>query len=261
MASAIYLFCLSDRTCIPEIAAGIAGDSQFLHQHGGIYALAMRVALDEFCGGEAKRRLEDPAWVTPRAIEHGRVIAEAFRCAPVLPVRFATLFSSEHALDEFIARNAAAIGRFLEDAREREEWGIKAMVDRRRLKRCLVAASLREPTDSISPGLRYIRERRAEQSAERELNGWLEQACESTAATISEHAVAIRRRAILDAAPQADGRETILNLAAFVARSRVDDLRRCVEEINAQREPQGLSFALTGPWPPYSFCPPLDAPP
>ena len=95
MDAGIYIFCLSNMQCpgFPESSSKL--DRLFLHRHGDLCAIAKRVSLDEdSCGPDADRRLEDPAWVTPRALDHGRVIAEVFRASPVLPVPFGTLFSS-----------------------------------------------------------------------------------------------------------------------------------------------------------------------
>ena len=124
-------------------------DRLFLHRHGDLCAIAKRVSLEEFCGPDADRRLADPAWVTPRAIDHGRVIAEVFRGSPVLPVPFGTLFSSPRVLGDFLEQNADLIKGFFEYAAGCEEWGIKAMLDRERLKRSLIDRSrMRDPPPS-----------------------------------------------------------------------------------------------------------------
>ena len=59
---------------------------------------------------------------------------------------------------------------------------------------------------------------------------------------------------------QPDGREEVLNLAALMRRDRVDEFHHHVEIINRKYADEGLALALTGPWPPYSFCPHLESP-
>ncbi len=145
----------------------------FVHQLGDLYAIAKWVWLEEFCGPEAERRLNDPVWVTPRAIDHGRVIAEIFRHSPVLPVPFGTLFSSDKALEDFLERNADPIKGFFEYAADCEEWGIKALLDRETLKRSLIDSITEAESAAVSPGLRYLRQRRAEQMAEQQSSVWL----------------------------------------------------------------------------------------
>ncbi len=73
----------------------------FAHRHSGLAALLGVVAVDEFCGPEAERKLADLGWVGERALRHERVIEEGFRRGPVLPARFGTLF--------FVARGRGAL--------------------------------------------------------------------------------------------------------------------------------------------------------
>ena len=51
--------------------------------------------------------------------------------------------------------------------------------------------------------------------------------------------------------------EMILHAANLLLRSGVDGFRKRVEAVGAAYAEQGLSLDLSGPWPPYNFCPPL----
>jgi hypothetical protein len=261
MDAGIYIFCLSTLRCpnFPESPSAL--DRLFLHRHGDVCAIAKRVSLEEFCGPDAARRLADPAWVMPRAIDHGRVIAEVFRNSPVLPVPFGTLFSSPRALGDFLERNADLIKGFFEYAAGCEEWGIKAMLDRERLKRSLIASIADAESAAVSPGLRYLRERRADQMADQQSAAWLERNLSVVVDALEQCATRSCQRRILDDTKQLDGREEALNFAALLRRDRVAEFRRRIEAINRERAEDGLSFAVSGPWPPYSFCPALDSPP
>lgn len=262
MATGLYIFCLSKTPCLEYFDPSPDDELNrlFLHRYRDLFAVAKWVSLQEFCGLEAQQRLEDPAWVTPRAIEHGRVIADVFRNSPVLPVPFGTLFSSSEALEQFLEQNAPLIRNFFEYAGGCEEWGVKALLDRDRLKRSLVSSIAEEESGADSPGLRYLRNRRAEQLADKRLSSWLELNFELVAAALGEYATELRQRRILDDSKQPDGREAVLNLAALITRDRVTKLQQRIEAINLERTDLGLSFALTGPWPPYSFCPALGEP-
>src|ERR1700691_4246745 len=102
MDAGLYIFCLSNMQCRDFPESSFESDRIFLHRHGDFCAIAKRIALEEFCGPDAEQRLADPAWVTPRAIAHGRVIAEVFRGSQVLPAPFGTLFSSVRVLGDFL---------------------------------------------------------------------------------------------------------------------------------------------------------------
>jgi hypothetical protein len=55
--------------------------------------------------------------------------------------------------------------------------------------------------------------------------------------------------------------EMVLNWAFLLPRMAVADFRRRVERANAQPQLKGLTFEVSGPWPPYSFCPVLETHP
>ena len=263
MDPGIYIFCLSNTQCPDFPGSSCELDRLFLHRHGNLCAIAKRVSLEEFCGPEADRRLADPAWVTPRAIDHGRVIAEVFRSSPVLPVPFGTLFSSPRVLEDFLERNANLIEGFFEYAADCEEWGIKALLERstaHKWLRAQIAVACASSGAPASAGLRYIQQRQSEAAAEKQLQHWLLGACESIARSLDDCASDRRQRAILDPAIPDDSRELVLNLAALIPRERREDLFAHIENSNAERAEQGLSFVLNGPWPPYSFYPPLVTP-
>jgi gas vesicle protein GvpL/GvpF len=261
MDAGIYIFCLGTTRCpgFPESSSEL--DRLFLHRHGELCAIAKRVSLEEFCGPDADRLLADPAWVTPRAIDHGRVVAEALRDSQVLPVPFGTLFSSERALEDFLDRNGELIQGFFKYAAGCEEWGIKALLNREQLKRSLIESIANAESAAVSPGLRYLRERRADQIADQQSGAWVERNLKPVSEAVDQCATRSCERRILDDSKQPDGREEILNLAALLARDRVAEFRRRIEAINHECAEGGLSFALTGPWPPYSFCPELDSSP
>ena len=46
----------------------------------------------------------------------------------------------------------------------------------------------------------------------------------------------------------------LLNGAYLVAAGREDELRAAVEELRARFGPDGVTYELTGPWPPYNFA-------
>jgi len=261
---ALYLFYLAR----PESSVSLRlfelqeADRLFAHSHADCTAFLGVVSIDDFCGPEAERKLSDLKWVSERAVRHERVVEHGFRRGPVLPARFGTLFSSLDALDRFIEQNRQTIIKFLDDVRGQEEWGIKALLERPAAKKWLgaqmVAAAANAP--SRSPGMRYLQERRAQAAADKELQRWLSGCCESMAGSLDQYATDRRQRKILEDADPEDSRELVLNLALLVPQERLTGLFAHIENINAQHAGQGLSFLLNGPWPPYSFCPPLLMP-
>lgn len=262
---AFYLFYLTAEEparCAKASTSGAAATC-FAHQHAGLAAMLAVVAIDDFCGAEAERKLGDLGWVSERALWHEHVIERGFHRAPVLPARFGTLFSSLPALERFIEANRKTIAGFLDAVRGQEEWGVKALLERpvaRRWLRARIGGGPQDVAQPSSPGVRYLQERRAEAAAERELQSWLAENCEAVARSLDEHATRRRQRPRLESAAAGDLREVLLNLAALVPQERRERLFEHIGRINVERAQQGLNFVLSGPWPPYSFCPPLETP-
>jgi CheY-like chemotaxis protein len=76
---------------------------------------------------------------------------------------------------------------------------------------------------------------------------------------LDSYASASRQRGVT--AQAAAEPQPLLNLAFLVHRESVADFRRCVERAGVQHQAAALQLALSGPWPPYSFCPALEMPP
>ncbi|MBI2200221.1 MAG: GvpL/GvpF family gas vesicle protein, partial [Candidatus Rokubacteria bacterium] len=81
------------------------------------------------------------------------------------------------------------------------------------------------------------------------------------ARALLEHAVEFREREVVSGGAPDEAGARILNWAFLVPRSRVDDFRARIQRINAEHAPHGLVLDLSGPWPPYSFCPSLEPEP
>ena len=51
--------------------------------------------------------------------------------------------------------------------------------------------------------------------------------------------------------------EPLLNLALLLAADRVGDMRTGVDKLATEHSRKELHLEVSGPWPPYSFCPML----
>lgn len=89
------------------------------------------VSRQDFVGPEAEDRLRDLAWAGPRALHHQAVIRDLMDQGPVIPVRFATLFSSSEVLRARIDGHREVLRAFLARTRDRAEWSVKALYDRK----------------------------------------------------------------------------------------------------------------------------------
>jgi len=255
---AIYLFCLALPQVELELEGGGLDDGNPLlcWQFKDVVAIVSKVGMEEFCGPEAKARMQDLAWVGPRACRHEAVVEEAMRFSPVLPARFATLFSSLESLEEFLEKNYASIRRFLDRVAGRDEWAVKGMLDGKKAKEAIFSASLarqKQDLSCLSPGMRYLREQRVLAGLEEELNRWLEETCQEVMEDLRRVEATFERRPVLPLSAEREDKEMVLNCAFLVPRSVVENFRRRIQKVNGSHAERGLIFESSGPWPPYSF--------
>jgi hypothetical protein len=266
MRNAVYLFCIARSSLLPAIE-GTGLDDQsplFLHSCMDITAVASFVGLEEFCGPAAESGLQDISWVAPRACRHEEVVEQVMRCSPVLPVRFGTIFSSLESLEKRLCEHHDRISGFLDEVAGKEEWAVKGLLDRTKaredIRRALLAVEA-ECLDAMSPGMRYLHEQRIMADAEKELRAWLTEVTKEIVHDLNCYAVSFRERMVLSRDAVGDDRDMLLNWAFLVPPSCAEYLRARINRANSDHFDRGLAFMLSGPWPPYSFSPSLEAEP
>jgi hypothetical protein len=258
----VYLYCFARSALLQVVEAkGVDGrDPPVLRRFDDVSAVVSLIPSDEFCGPAAKTRLEDLSWIGPRACRHEAVVEEVMRHSPVFPVRFGTIFSSLERLDCVLERHRDSISAFLNRVAEKEEWAVKAFVNRATATEGLFQMSLAghgERLAASSPGVRYLEERRIRTDVEKELKGRLSKACKEVAEGLSNCASDWRERKVLPV--EAEGCDMVVNWAFLVPESAMTEFRAQIDRANARYARQGLRFQGSGPWPPYSFFPCLDA--
>jgi hypothetical protein len=260
---AVYLYCLGRSGLLPDLEGiGVDGNNPlFLHSFQGLGAVLSTVPLAEFCGAAAEERLQDLTWVGPRACRHEEVVEQAARYSPLLPARFGTIFSSLDGVEALLKTHHDPILKFLDQVTDKEEWSVKGLLDRAKVKEQLFSAQRANEADrlaSLSPGMRYFQEQHIRSKVEKELNGWLKGVCQEVSAHLGRHAAVSCERKVLSREVTGMDRDMVLNWAFLVPRKAVADFRTRIEQANAEHDRQGLVFQLSGPWPPYSFCPALE---
>ncbi|MFO0579362.1 MAG: GvpL/GvpF family gas vesicle protein [Polyangia bacterium] len=263
----LYLFCIS--ACEPSLihGEGLAQAPLAAVTHDGLVAVTCEVALAEWTGPGAEQQLGDIAWLGPRALQHEAVIESVMPHGPVLPLRFGSLFSSAAALHAWLGAAAPRIREFLTgSAAACEEWAIKGWLHAEQATAARLAADPRFQALPAAPGARYLREQKLRQEAERSVRAWARGVGADLASGLQELGVAARPLRVLgnqggsQGSKQAGSRpeEAVFHFALWVPRARLAELAQRLERVQAELAAQGVTLDLTGPWPPYSFCPQLD---
>ena len=264
MSTGIYLFCLTPKDPHLQVA-GIGVDGVhplFVLESFGAFAVLSEVALEEFGGKESRGKLDDLTWVAPRLARHEEVIQSVMRQAPILPVRFGSVFSSIHELSISLKNHRESLAEFFVNTTGQKEWAIKAYADMAKVRSEILAVRMAAGKARLavpSTGLPYFQEKKIKVEVERSVVSWLKERANDILVTVGEVSSTIRECQLL--APEAIGRgdDMFFHAALLVPDRLVGRLQGVATEWNNDHEVSGLRFESSGPLPPYHFTPVLDA--
>jgi hypothetical protein len=253
-----YVYGVVDATAPPPAGSGLEGEVAAVPE-GPVAALVSRVPLSEYGEEPVRARLEDPAWLEEKARAHEAVLEGALRAGPVVPFRFLTLYRDEDELREFLTRRGVDLGGVLERVRGKVELGVKAFVDRARLAPALARENeavrkLDAAIEAAASGKAYLLRRQRDQVVDEQCTRLLLDCAQASHARLSAAAEAAVSNPPQPRELSGRSEEMVLNGAYLVP---VDDARlsAAVAELEAEYGSFGITFELTGPWPPYNFVP------
>lgn len=259
----LYVYCFADARKIAS------NDQPFCHDDGvavwsfavgEVAALVRVVALADFCDETAESRLGDLAWVGPRACRHEAVVERAMQVSPVFPAGFGTLFRSYDGLRASLRRHQVPIRDFLDRAAGKREWAIKAYAIKVRPEAMAAMEAERCPELSAqSPGIQYLQRRQMQPALAAALLAdavaGAGRVAERLTGFVSETRTLTAPPAVIPA-----GRLFVGSFAFLVEDYLAETFRGEVHRLSDELSRRGLELALSGPWPPFSFLPALDAP-
>ncbi len=248
---------------VQEIGPGV--DPRFnveLIREGPIAAVTSRVGLDRFAPERLRgRSAEDIQWLGEIAARHNEIICRAAASSPVLPLRLGTVFRSRDSLQAVLARRRSAVAEFLKQLGDRREWGVKLYLKKRRLEP--VPGHTGPPPPHFMgprrPGTAYLTRKKAQldsRQAERAGAYRTIQSVEQRLAGKAEQCCRVRNLpSDLTGRPE----EMVFNAAFLLSSSSQASWVEIVENIHRDVQGKGLELELSGPWPPYHFCPNLES--
>jgi len=262
VSTGIYLFCLTPAVPRLEIArTGIDGEHPlFIEVIGEVAAVLAEVNIEDFTGSEAQGKMEDLAWVAPRALRHEEVILSAMEQGPVLPVRFGTVFSSIEAAAAPLRQRQDTLMKFFQDTIDKKEWTLKGYVDRSQARARMTAARLateKEQLAGLSPGKRYFLEQKIKGAVDKDVAIWLKEMGRDILSVAKKMSVGFSECRLQSQDITGRDEEMFFHGALLVPDASMAILERMTDEWNTRHESQGLSLELSGPWPPYHFAPVL----
>lgn len=252
-ASGVWVYAVTEPAAAATYGqlSGVGGGLARPVEGAGLIAVAEDVPLAEFGEQALRRNLEDLAWLEATARAHHRVVEAVARQSPVIPMRLATVYSSDASVAAMLAERATDFRAALDQIRGRREWGVKAYAAERSEPTAATPDTGQQARRKAGAGAAYLQRRRDQLTAQKDASRQLLANVEEIHAELSKCASGARLHP--PQAPELTGSKArmVLN-AAYLLDERDQDFAALVTTL-AKRYPD-VRLELTGPWPPYSFA-------
>jgi hypothetical protein len=250
----IYVYAIARDAVTPD-AEAVDGSRRFgAASAGNLAAVYTPVDAEAFSQEVIDKRAGDLEWLGAIGYRHQAVMAELMKQTAIIPLRAFTLFSSEEALRTYLTGNSAALDETLQRLDGKQEWTLRIELEPTKWSDAITArvASLRDLQQEIetaAPGRAFLlkkklgdEKKRASQSAEDDLVAELER----------EVLDKLRCERVAESRQRRDG--AFPQITVLVNRDEESVLQELQTTLNARYESEGVTLALLGPWPPYSFA-------
>jgi Gas vesicle synthesis protein GvpL/GvpF len=212
----------------------------------GLAAVVAPVELAEFDESHLPERLNDRTWLEEKARAHEAMLSAVAANGPVVPLRFGAVYRHVDDVAELLRSRRDEFAAALERVSGRVEFGVKGWLDRSR-------SGERSAGDPATSGRAYLERRRSERDLAEEAKARIGEA------TLAAHE-RLLRQAVESVVNRPQSRELsgrteqmVLNGAYLVSAENRSSFAAEVAALGEDYRELGLSFELTGPWPPYNF--------
>jgi len=199
-------------------------------------------------------RSKDVEWLGRIGYRHQNVMASLMRGGTIIPLRAFTLFKSHATLKHHLEENKEQFEKILERVDGKQEWTLRISLDPERWrdalsKRVESLAVLEAEMAGAAPGKAFLlgkkldeERKRASREAEQQVTAEIEQAVLETLAC----------EAVAESRERRDGAFPQINV--LIPRDEEARLQELREALARRYDDEGVTLALTGPWPPYTFA-------
>ncbi|MFF4535043.1 GvpL/GvpF family gas vesicle protein [Streptomyces aureus] len=262
----------------PDLAASLSGRAGVTgapvhlitegagEERGGEVVLVVSpVPAADFGEAGLRRHLEDLDWLEAVARAHHAVVEEVAARTPALPLRLATVYLDDDSARAMLRSAVRLFAERLDHLADQVEWGVKIYVEATAdSSGASSAEDASEPAPAssgadLTPGRAYLRARRRQRNDREAAYRAAQEAAERVAVVARAHATDRAAHRPQQGILAGDAGENVFNDAFLVPRGRSEAFRE--EAADAGRGLAGVRVEVTGPWAPYSFAVPQDAPP
>jgi hypothetical protein len=212
-----------------------------------------RVPLAEFGQSALERNLNDLDWLGRVARTHNAVLERALASGPIVPLRLCTVFVDEDSIREMLDRERDVLLDALARLKDREEWGVKLMLDPQKFREAGMAGAQEHERPA---GTAYLERKSRERRARADSRQIVDRAAQEVHDTLSRRAAAATLLRPQSQELSSRTGQMVLNGAYLVERARVKEFHEVASELGERQRSLGLELEVTGPWPPYNFVAP-----
>ncbi len=209
--------------------------------HGPLCGLASAVDLAAFRDAQQAGAVSETSWLADAVRAHERVALHALQRAPVLPMRFGTVYAQVEDITAMLRRHQASLLAELQRLAGCTEWCLKVHL--------LEVGERRESgavmTDAPASGTAWLVSRQAALQARNEGTDRLAECVR----TLRE-AMAPAVRDVVVSRSAGGGAD---DLRIWLLVEDVQRLHTAFEDARARQSTAGCALELTGPWPAYHF--------
>jgi hypothetical protein len=256
--SVLYVYAIGEEidASLVEGEQAVDGGEHFATASAdGLSAVYSEVDAATFSQEEIDRHNGDLQWLGSIGYRHEAVVARLSAAAAIIPLRAFTLFSSRESLEKFLSAEADGIRERLSKIGQRDEWTLRLEFVPEQWAEAIVRRvdslrALSEEMQRASEGRSFLLKKKFDEqrkNAARDAETRLLQEVEETVR------VQLPGTPVLtETRQQKNGSFPQLNL--LIGESDLPRLRSLQVVLEERYEEDGVRFALTGPWPPYSFA-------
>lgn len=254
--SGLWVYAIAERALAPEGLAGVGGRPVRTVSAVGLVAVVSDVSMDEFGEAALRASLEDLAWLEATAMAHHRVIGDLASDCPVVPMRLATVFTSDAGLQSMLTERRDDLHEVLARIGQCREWGVKVFAAPPDGAPAAPGGAEPGVPAAAGSGAAYLQRRRTQLAAGKQARYEAARMAEDIHAELS--GLGLDSRLHPPQVPQLAGTAApmLLNGAYLLDQASERLFAQAVSQL-AQQHP-AVQVQLTGPWPPYSFAS-LDA--
>ena len=255
--SLVYVYAIAhvfEPEALKDLPAGVSGRKEFgVTGNGELTALYSPVDAEAFSQPTIDSKSGDLEWLGALGYAHQAVVSHLAQSTTIVPLRAFTLFSQAESLVDYLDDHEDDLVPLLEALEGKEEWTVRVELDAEKWNQALVkrVAALDEldrAASGASSGKSFLIRKQMEEKkkdAAREAeNHLLEEIRSRIESELKVDVLVEGRQKKAGSFPQ---------INVLIERGRAGELDKLRALLAAGYADEGVTLALTGPWPPYSF--------